>query len=613
MKRALAGVAVLFLSMVTGLLVGRPAQAASLVQVTGFGANPSNLQMYLYVPDRVAARPAVLVAVHYCTGSGPAFFSGTQFASLADQFGFIVVYPSATRSGSCFDVSTSQALTRNGGSDPVGIKSMVDWVVANRNADASRVYVTGASSGGMMTNVLLADYPDVFKAGAAFMGVPYTCFATSDPSMWNNQCANGQINRTAQQWGDAVRNNFPGFGGARPRMQLWHGTADTTLNFNNFGEEIEQWTNALGVSQTPFQTDTPQSGWTRTRYGSAGNVQVEAYRIEGVGHSLPLSGQARLAIDFFGLSSTTTDTTPPTMPGTPVASNVSSTSATLAWTPSTDNVGVTGYDILRATGATGGTFTQVGTSTSSTFQATGLTASTTYRFQVRARDAAGNVSAVSNAVTVTTQAGTGDTQAPTAPTGLAASGTTQTGTSLAWTASTDNVGVTGYDVLQATGATGGTFTQVGTSTTTSFAVTGLTANTTYRFQVRARDAAGNMSAVSNTAQITTQGGGQTGACTATPTVQSQWATGYVINPLTITNTSTSTINGWTVTFTLPAGHTLAGSWNATVTTSGQTVTVKPVSFNSTIAPGASITSFGFQVNRPNGDTQMPPTYTCTSP
>ncbi|MBO3749004.1 cellulose binding domain-containing protein [Streptosporangiaceae bacterium NEAU-GS5] len=255
----------------------------------------------------------------------------------------------------------------------------------------------------------------------------------------------------------------------------------------------------------------------------------------------------------------------------------------------------------------------MGTSTTTSFAVTGLTANTTYRFQVRARDAAGNVSAVSNTAQITTQAGTGDTQAPTAPTGLAAAGTTATSTNLSWTASTDNVGVTGYDVLRATGATGGTFAVVGTSATTSFTNTGLTANTTYRFQVRARDAAGNVSAVSNTAQITTQTGGTTGACSATPTVQTQWATGYVINPLTITNTSTSTISSWTVTFTLPAGHTLSGSWNATVTTSGQTVTAKSVGFNGTLAPGAGTGSFGFQVNRPSGNTQMPAAYTCATP
>jgi poly(hydroxyalkanoate) depolymerase family esterase len=145
--------------------------------------------------------------VHYCTGSGPAFFSGTQFASLADQYKFIVIYPSATRSGSCFDVATAGALSHNGNSDARGILSMVQWVEANRNGDPNRVYATGASSGGMMTNVLLADYPDVFKAGAAFMGVPAWCFRTDDPSMWNNACAQGQRIMTAQQWGDLARSS----------------------------------------------------------------------------------------------------------------------------------------------------------------------------------------------------------------------------------------------------------------------------------------------------------------------------------------------------------------------------------------------------------------------
>ncbi|MBO3746201.1 cellulose binding domain-containing protein [Streptosporangiaceae bacterium NEAU-GS5] len=208
----------------------------------------------------------------------------------------------------------------------------------------------------------------------------------------------------------------------------------------------------------------------------------------------------------------------------------------------------------------------------------------------------------------------GDTTVPSAPANLAASGTTSTSTGLSWTASTDNVGVTGYDILRATGATGGTFAQVGTSATTSFTNTGLTANTTYRYQVRARDAAGNLSAVSNITQVTTQTGGTTpGACTATPTVQSQWGTGYVIQPMTVTNTSTSTINSWTVTFTLPAGHTLTGSWNVTVTTSGQTITAKSVSHNGTLAPGASTTSFGFQAARPNGNTSLPSGYTCATP
>jgi acetylxylan esterase len=295
---------------VSALLLPSTASAASLIQVTNFGTNPSNLGMYVYRPDTAPARPAVVVAVHYCTGSGPAFFSGSGLAPLADRYGFIVIFPSSTNADKCFDVSSPAALRRGGGSDPVGIMSMVSYAEQNYNADPNRVYAMGVSSGAMMTNVLLGDYPDVFKAGAAFAGVPFGCFASAN-SRWNSDCAGGLITKTAAQWGDLVRAADPGYAGARPRMQLWHGTADETLNYHNFGEEIKQWTNVLGVSQTPTSTDTPASGQTRTRYAnSAGVVQVEAYSLAGVSHNLPVDSTA--AIHFFGLdASTTPPTTPP--------------------------------------------------------------------------------------------------------------------------------------------------------------------------------------------------------------------------------------------------------------------------------------------------------------
>ncbi|WP_155057983.1 extracellular catalytic domain type 1 short-chain-length polyhydroxyalkanoate depolymerase [Streptomyces blattellae] len=279
------------------------APTAALTEVTGFGTNPSNLQMYLYVPDSVTANPAVLVAVHYCTGSGPAMYSGTEYASLADRYGFIVVYPSVTRASKCFDVSSPQALRRGGGSDPVGIKSMVDWTVRTYSADTGRIFVTGLSSGAMMTNVLLGNYPDVFAAGAAFAGVPFGCFATTDGSEWNSACAQGTVTRTPQQWGDLVRNSYPGYTGPRPRMQIWHGTQDDTLRYPNFGEQIKQWTNVHGVSQTPAATDSPQSGWTRTRYGGTGDrAPVEAISIE-TGHNVYAWGMGARVLTFFGLDS----------------------------------------------------------------------------------------------------------------------------------------------------------------------------------------------------------------------------------------------------------------------------------------------------------------------
>jgi hypothetical protein len=100
--------------------------------------------------------------------------------------------------------------------------------------------------------------------------------------------------------------------------------------------------------------------------------------------------------------------------------------------------------------------------------------------------------------------GGSDTQAPTAPTNLTASSTTQTSTSLSWTASTDNVGVSGYDIFQ-----DGSL--IGSTTNTSYSVTGLTASTTYNFYVVAKDGAGNTSASSNTVSVTTTG--NTTGCT----------------------------------------------------------------------------------------------------
>ncbi|MGO4750359.1 esterase, partial [Streptomyces sp. 2MCAF27] len=69
--------------------VDSPASAPTLTQVDNFGYNPTNLQMYEYVPAKLPRHPAVLVAAHWCTGSGPDFFKYTDFASLADQYGFI--------------------------------------------------------------------------------------------------------------------------------------------------------------------------------------------------------------------------------------------------------------------------------------------------------------------------------------------------------------------------------------------------------------------------------------------------------------------------------------------------------------------------------------------
>ncbi len=217
------------------------------------------------------------------------------------------------------------------------------------------------------------------------------------------------------------------------------------------------------------------------------------------------------------------DTTAPNAP-TLSASGTTQTTTNLSWSGATDNVAVTGYDVLRNGALIGST------TTATTFAVTGLTASTAYTFNVRAKDAAGNISLDSNSVTVTTL--TPDTTAPSAPT-LSASGTTSTTTNLSWTGATDNVAVTGYDVYRGTTLIGST------TTATTFAVTGLTASTAYTFNVRAKDAAGNISINSNTVSVTTLAASTVTYCTSQGNSTADEKIGKVVFG-TINNTSTGT-------------------------------------------------------------------------
>jgi chitodextrinase len=220
-------------------------------------------------------------------------------------------------------------------------------------------------------------------------------------------------------------------------------------------------------------------------------------------------------VAFKAAGGSSSDTQPPTAPSNLTATAGSSSQINLSWTASTDNVGVTGYKVEQCQGAGCTIFTQIATPTTTTFSATGLTASTAYSYRVRATDAAGNLSPYSNIASATTT----DTQPPTAPTNLTATAGSSSQINLSWTASTDNVGVTGYKVEQCQGAGCTIFTQIATPTTTTFSATGLTASTAYSYRVRATDAAGNLSPYSNIASATT-----TSASSATVTfVQSNYS------------------------------------------------------------------------------------------
>jgi chitodextrinase len=193
----------------------------------------------------------------------------------------------------------------------------------------------------------------------------------------------------------------------------------------------------------------------------------------------------------------TPDTQAPSVPTGLAKTGATATSVSLSWTASTDNVGVTGYGVYN-----GGTQAKTSTTTSTTVS--GLTCGTTYTFAVDAYDAAGNRSAKSSTVSAAT-ASCGDTQPPSAPTGLQKTGSSETTITVSWNAATDNVGVTGYDVYRNGGV-------ISTTGGTTFIYSGLACSTSYTLGISAYDAAGNRSPVTSISASTSTctGGGTAG-------------------------------------------------------------------------------------------------------
>ncbi|KAI0203209.1 carbohydrate esterase family 1 protein [Astrocystis sublimbata] len=293
------------LSAVAGLLAVGSGQ--QITKVNDFNAVPTRLGMYVYVPSNIKTPAPIIVAVHHCQGSAQAYAGESGLMGLAGQKGFIIIFPNSKSGGGCFDVASTASLTHDGGGDSQTIANMVKYAIDKYGGDPDRVFATGTSSGAMMTNVLMGAYPDVFKAGSAYSGVPDGCFfvqgstATQDPPGWNNQCANGQLTKTAAQWGDMVRSYYPGYNGTRPRMQIWHGTSDNTLRYPNYAEAMKQWSNVFGLTESKNAQNTPQNGYTQTIYGEgdAATAQLVGYSASGVGHSVPIHASVDMA--FFGI------------------------------------------------------------------------------------------------------------------------------------------------------------------------------------------------------------------------------------------------------------------------------------------------------------------------
>ncbi|KAI3539946.1 hypothetical protein CABS01_10039 [Colletotrichum abscissum] len=247
-------------------MAGPTDKRAALTQVTSFGSNPGNLNMYIYVPAEVAASPGVVFTLHGASGNAQQQFASTPYATLAEQYGFIAVYPESPQGA--WDATSSKSLLHNGGGASQSIASMAAYVVSTYKANTSKVFVSGVSSGGTMTFTLAGAYPDVFKSA-----IVYSAASTAN-----------------------IKNQYPGYTGTYPSIQLYLGSADTIIGTSTFNKSLANWAPVLGYDTAPDQvlTNSPVSGWTTYVLGS----KLEGIYAQGVGH--PVSTQGNEDMKWWG-------------------------------------------------------------------------------------------------------------------------------------------------------------------------------------------------------------------------------------------------------------------------------------------------------------------------
>lgn len=298
--------------------------SSALTQISSFGTNPGSLSMYLYAPSSVSSNAPVVVVLHGCTQTAANMADLGGWNDLANTYGFYVVYAqtsSSNNSSSCFNWFQSSDYTRGSG-EALSIKQMVDYVKSNYSVDSSKVFVSGFSAGGYMATIMLAAYPDVFSAGAVMAGGPYGC-GTSMVNAFT--CMGGSTTKTASAWA-ALLPSLPSGTTSYPRVAIFQGTSDYTVDDVNMTELMEQFTEANGVDQTSDYSSSIGSYVTYNEYQDAsGNVIVATYAISGMSHGISVDvgtdeGQGGAtgsysydkdlfssyhAIKFFGLLETT--------------------------------------------------------------------------------------------------------------------------------------------------------------------------------------------------------------------------------------------------------------------------------------------------------------------
>lgn len=261
--------------------------AQNIVEVEDFGQNIGNLRMYIHTKTNETGNNLPLVVVlHGCSQNAQKVAEQTGWNELADNYGFVVIYPEQKRSNNmsnCFNWFNKNDIDPNNG-ESSSILEMIDYTKVNYSIDSTRIFIYGLSAGAAMTVNLLANSPNIFNTGAAFAGGAY---GIAETMLSASSAMSNPPSKTPEEWARLVPK-----ADSYPRLIIGHGTKDNVVDFQNSQELLKQWTFLHGLDKNDEIVEPKFANnklITRTSYrDSLANEHVIFYQINDTGHALPV-------------------------------------------------------------------------------------------------------------------------------------------------------------------------------------------------------------------------------------------------------------------------------------------------------------------------------------